>query len=146
MYDSSNFLVGFGSKNNQATENHRMVGFLLHREDVTAVDASVAAVTQIIDMSRSVNGRDNTIMFAPVRTVGAGTLTALLYAILPSNQAGAVLPTPIFIGALEQSGETGLIRFDNLPAAKYKLQITGVGASTWQIYVAYSSNVWAASG
>lgn len=146
MYDSSNFLVGFGSKNLDMTENHKMVGFLLHRDAVDAVDADLDAVTQVIDLRRSVNGCNNTIMIAARRTAGAGAFAAELYAILPSDQPAGVLPFPVFTHAVDQPGETGLVTLDDLPAAQYKLKITGVGASTWQVYVAYSANFVAPSG
>lgn len=146
MYDISNFLVGFGSKNLDMTENHKMIGFLLHRDEVAEPDADLETITQVIDLSRSVNGRDNTIMFAPRRAAGVGGFTALLYALLPSDQAGGTLPFPVFVGEVDQPGETGLVTFNDLPAAKYKLKVTGVGASTWQVYVAYSANFVAPSG
>ena len=146
MYDASNFLKGFGTKNLSMTENHKMVGFILHRADVTAADANLAAVTVDIDLSRSVNGKDNTIMIAAQRTAGAGAFTANLFATLPSDHASGELPFSVNLGDIEQPTATGLTTLTSLPAAKYKVLVTGVGTGTWQVYVAYSGNFMATSG
>lgn len=146
MYDASNFQNGFGTKNLDRTENHRMLGFQLLREDVDAVDASLGDVTEIVDMSRSVNGRDNTLMIACQRTAGEGVFEADVYAILPGDAVGTVLPFEVYVGSVDQPTATGLKVLNSLPAAKYKIQVKGVGTGTWQVYVAYSGNLKAVSG
>lgn len=142
--NSTNFLRGMGQADSGRGQAHRLVGFRKLRESVDAADADADSAGDIIDLSKEPTGRDCSVILLLKRTAGSGNLQATLKAWYPDAdeaQGGPKNDLPFAATVGDASGgDEDQIRFDNLLAAKYRVYVTDAASSTWDIYVAHSSN------
>lgn len=140
-YEPNNFQSGFGNRDRNNPRAYRMLGFYKIREDVDSADESVPSGEPVIDIKDSENGINNVILLLARRTDGTGELDLTLWGWLANGDGnGGLLPFPVPVGDGTQSGESGYYRFENLPAGQYRVQLTGVGSGTWDIYAARPFN------
>lgn len=116
-----------------------MTGASLHRTGLTAVDDNTSFdAAPVIDLGLNRSAAGNAIHVIANRTAGAGTAALELWRKLTRD--GPAFASWIKVDAVATVATGTEYRFTGLVAAQYKLKVTGVGSSTWDLYEYHSES------
>ena len=106
----------------------------------TAPNSSAPSAANIIDMSNNQSAYSNELRLVGNTTIGSGTLSVQLWMLVASADEKSTLNALwVSVGAAVGSiAALSEISWSGLRAAKYFIQVTGVGASTWTLYTSNS--------